>query len=278
MINTSKSKWFLRSLALALLVALLALAAIKAPGVLAQTGNGNEGSLVPNNDTIVGSDAPDGRLGGLAPQPGGSNTDALPGSPGHNDVLEDPNYTSVSSVPPEITMTNLEASLPPAGNTGMVSNIEGAQADQAMRLTAPDQYTSPLQIPAADFRSDGWAPDSTMFWFAFGYMEGDAGSGCVMAPAYVPDGGTLTALWISARDNDATFNVSVTLWRVHYDTGATDILAYVSTTGASGSIQNPGDMTVDNPITSSTYAYYLTQCLYNFNTQFYSARIYYTIP
>ena len=33
MINTSKSKWFLRSLALALLVALLALAAIKAPGV-----------------------------------------------------------------------------------------------------------------------------------------------------------------------------------------------------------------------------------------------------
>lgn len=139
-------------------------------------------------------------------------------------------------------------------------------------------YTSPLVIPAADFRSDGLAPSGYVFWFDLGRMEGSTGD-CVMAPAYVPNGVTVFQFWASVYDNDAANNITVRLRRLNNYTGVMNEMAAVSTAGQSTSIQSLGDSIITDPIVLyPDYSYYVTACLSTANLRIYSARLWYTEP
>jgi hypothetical protein len=135
---------------------------------------------------------------------------------------------------------------------------------------------SPLVIPAAAFSSDGSDPDGFFFNFA-GYLDGN-GTACLKAPAYLPDGVTVTDLYASLYDN-STSDIFVTLRRVDVSSGTSDNLAEVSSTSASSSIQSRQDNTINYAdVSYPLYAYYVTTCLNSVDHRLYSVRIYYTVP
>ncbi len=136
---------------------------------------------------------------------------------------------------------------------------------------------SPLVIPAAAFRSDGFYAAGEFFSFSSGYLTGNGTSGaCAMAPAYLPRYAIMGNMYISVYDNDGVYNVNVQLRRVNNYTGATDILAQAGTAGTSTAIQTPSDFSVQYPmVTYPDYSYYVTVCLPTALTRLYSVRIYY---
>jgi len=172
----------------------------------------------------------------------------------------------------------------------MLSNPEahglGAAGDESAQLSLPEsvnlavgRYSSPLVIPAADFSSDGYAPEGYMFWFSAGALYGENVSGtCLMAPAYLPNGATVTDMFITAYDNDATNNTYVNLWRVdNYAGTSAQVMASVATAGVSTYIQTPGTYTITYPdVVYPTYSYFVTTCLSYSELRLYSVRIYYT--
>ena len=141
--------------------------------------------------------------------------------------------------------------------------------------------TSPLVIPAAAFSDDGFWPDSFFFTFGGGYVMGDDGAnyGCLKAPAYLPNGVTVTDIYATVYDNDATYEAYVDLWRVDNFSGGTDLMAEPSSSGTFGDIQVILDSTIDVPlIVYPAYSYYVTTCLQASQTALYSVRIYYDLP
>ena len=142
---------------------------------------------------------------------------------------------------------------------------------------------SPLIIPAAAFSSDGFDPANYNFWFATGAVEGvdsppTGYAPCLKAPVYLPLWAKVYQFWASVYDNDAGYNVGVSLRRVsNYDGSSAVIMATVSSTGASTNIQSVGDYSIDSPIIYyPDYSYYVTMCLNRSNTKLYSVRIWYT--
>jgi hypothetical protein len=136
---------------------------------------------------------------------------------------------------------------------------------------------SPLVIPAAAFRSDGFAPSGVGFYFTTGYQTGNGTNGaCVMAPAYLPKFAIMHEMFASLYDNDAANNVTVQLWRVNNYTGATDLLAQAGTTLTDTAILTPYDASIQYPVvTYPDYSYYVTTCLPTSLLRLYSVRIYY---
>ncbi len=141
--------------------------------------------------------------------------------------------------------------------------------------------TSPLVIPAAAFGTDGYAPKSTYFLFSGGYLRGEApGSGCVKAPAYLPNYAKVTVVWASVVDNDSASDLYIDLWRVsNIDGNPASIMATLKSTGASTGVQVPGDYTINTPdVRYPDYSYYVTTCLYSTTFRLYSVRIYFNGP
>jgi hypothetical protein len=141
---------------------------------------------------------------------------------------------------------------------------QAAMAREAALLKeASQQYTSPLVIPAADFTDDGFDPDSVFFSFGGGYFTGDADAyGCLIAPAYLPQGATVTAMFVSVYDNDAARNITVTFRRVDNFTGSGTSLASTSTSGSFAGIQTIATSSITDPvILYPDNSYYLTTCL-----------------
>ena len=135
--------------------------------------------------------------------------------------------------------------------------------------------SSPLVVPAAAFTSDGVDPDGFDFDFAGGYVDG-SGSACLKAPAYLPAGATVVAVWASLLDNSAAGNIAVRLRRVNVYSGISDVMASVTTVEDSEDIQQRGTSFVTKPhVDHSQYAYYLTTCLNYTEHRLYSVRIYY---
>jgi len=135
--------------------------------------------------------------------------------------------------------------------------------------------SSPLVVPAAAFTSDGVDPDGFDFDFAGGYIDG-SGSACLKAPAYLPAGATVVAVWASLLDNAAAGNIAVRLRRVNVYSGDSDVMASVTTVEDSADIQQRGASIVTKPhVDYSRYAYYLTTCLNYTEHKLYSVRIYY---
>ena len=141
-------------------------------------------------------------------------------------------------------------------------------------------YSSPLVIPAAAFSSDGYDPDSMFFSFPLGYVRGNAAmDGCVKAPAYLPNGATVTSVYASVYDNDGTYNIYIKLRRVDNYTGATATMASLSSTGTSSAIRNIVDSSIDHPLIDyPQYSYYVTTCLPSYDIRLYSVRIYFDGP
>jgi hypothetical protein len=81
-------------------------------------------------------------------------------------------------------------------------------------------------------------------------------------------------LMISAIDNDPTYNLSVTLYKVNNEDGLVTELATVSTTGASATIQMPYANPYD-VVSYPTYSYYLGTCLSSSSMNLYSAQVWY---
>jgi len=138
-------------------------------------------------------------------------------------------------------------------------------------------YTSPLVIPAATFSNDGTDPDGFFFDFNGGYVNG-SGTACLKAPAYLPNGVTITSVNASLYDNDPG-NVTVNLRRVSVDTGTSNVMANPGTVADSTVIQQRNDTTITYPeISYPDFAYYVTTCLNSANHRLYSVHIYYTGP
>jgi hypothetical protein len=141
------------------------------------------------------------------------------------------------------------------------------------------QYTetSPLVIPAAAFRSDGFLPGSFFFPFSGGYLQGDSENyGCVEAEAPLPSGFVVKRMSVSLYDNDAGRNVSVTLRKVDNFTGTGSVMGQVSTLGTSNSVQVLTDSFIVGSLVSyPDFSYYLTTCLGSGNIRLYSVQLYY---
>lgn len=131
---------------------------------------------------------------------------------------------------------------------------------------------SPLVIPAAAFSPRTWGET-----FSFlGYTRG--GYGCVMAPAYLPDGATVEDVYASVYDNDGGGSVRIRMHRADNFDGTTDQMAYLATTGPGpvAAIQVVNDDTINEPeVSYPLYSYYVTTCLDSNDIRLYSVRIYY---
>jgi hypothetical protein len=98
-----------------------------------------------------------------------------------------------------------------------------------------------------------------------------------MAPAYLPNGATVVDVWASIYDNHASYDVYPALRRVQNYTGTVDLIASLTSSGASTSIQSVYATSISNPVVSyPNYSYYATFCVRSTDTKLYSVRIYYT--
>jgi hypothetical protein len=139
-------------------------------------------------------------------------------------------------------------------------------------------YSSPLVIPGAEFRSDGFDPDSIFFSFGNGYAQGEHANSCMMAPVYVPNGVTIEEIYASVYDNDANsgVNIWVKLYRVNNFSGDVDTMAAMETTSQSTGVQVISDTSISYPnVVYPDYSYYVGACMESNAIRLYSVRIYY---
>jgi hypothetical protein len=167
-----------------------------------------------------------------------------------------------------------------ARSTGPMTGINSIVSAKVESQRHATTSSSPLVIPAADFRSDGYDPDSIFFFFGGGYIQGGNANSCVMAPAYLPNGATVYDIYASVVDNDAAANVWIRLFRVNNNTGVVNEMAYMYTDDVyhSPDIISLEDDSVDYPIVEyPTYSYYVGSCLASSAIHLYSVRIWYTV-
>ncbi len=140
-------------------------------------------------------------------------------------------------------------------------------------------YTSPMLVPAAAFHSDGTDADAFNFYSNTGYIggDGDGTSTCMYAPLNVPLGATITYFYANVVDNNGAIDMSVYLWRVDKDTGNSDIMASVTSTGADTSIDAIFTTSITEPLIAWQYAYFVTSCIHD-NFRLYNARVYFDGP
>lgn len=266
--NKETLRWFFRGFVLTALVLFLALALVKPNLGMAQQGvNNSQDQAAGEAQSGALSDHPAGVMGSpVGDTPTGTNNDVAGEKSGAEAIRsDDPAGRSLVTAPEDAGISNPEAMRLFDGEPG-AAGVEGVNA-----------ALQSLVIPAADFRSDGVVPAGFMFWFAGGYMYGeDAASTCVMAPAYLPQGVNVQQFFVSAVDNDATNDMTFYLWRVDNYAGDTSVMATAATSGASTSIQSPGDTTITDPVVSyPTYSYYVTTCISDADFKFYSVRLWY---
>jgi len=209
------------------------------------------------------TDHPEGRLPGEAPVgvPEANMEGIAESSPGTEIDFDQTNQ--IAEPPDEIPADNIILD-------GPKGELEGTS-----RLTDPGV----LVIPGADFRNDGFDPDGYFFTFSGGYFHPKSAAICMMAPAYLPHGATITAFWATAYDNTATGAIQyLSLFRLDNYSGTTTTLASVSTTNAyvNSSLFTIGDSTIANPLVLfPDYSYYVAGCLSEYSSRIYNIRIYY---
>lgn len=150
-------------------------------------------------------------------------------------------------------------------------------AMEAVKLKQTEATASPLVIPAAAFTDDGAFPDSMFFPFSGGYFVGDTDAyGCMVAPAYLPDGAVLNDMFATVYDDDATFNITINLRRVDNFSGGTETMATAVTSGSFAGVTTIVDSTIDFPnVAYPDYSYYVTTCLQSGSIRLYSVRLYF---
>lgn len=122
------------------------------------------------------------------------------------------------------------------------------------------EFSTPLVIPGADWRTDGTDPDGYYFWWGNGGITGTASTyPCIMAPVYFPQGETANGFYVTFVDNDATHDMSVSLRQLNHYTGTMTLISTLSSSGQSANPQNVSESVTFT--SSSSYTYYLTSCL-----------------
>lgn len=168
----------------------------------------------------------------------------------------------------------------------MAEEIEKAHRTRPMQQDSPlgaqgepeaQAYGSPLVVPAAEFAYSGLG-STYRFELTQGYVRG--GPGCGMAPLYLPNRVRVTEVWASLYDNDgaADRDTWVYVYRLNHFTGATQLMAFLSTAGRAPwtGIASVADITIDYAkIDHVNYSYYAYGCVQSANTRIYSLRLFY---
>ncbi|MBN1669148.1 MAG: hypothetical protein JW862_18785 [Anaerolineales bacterium] len=160
--------------------------------------------------------------------------------------------------------------------TGAASNPAPGLANRA---TSPSG--TPLVVPAAEFGSNGFFPESVQFVFTTGTWQGtdSVGDGCLMAPAYLPNGVTVTGLQVTFVDDDATNSIVFDLYRINSGSGLVEKMATLDSSAfpASPDFVVHATTTISSPVISyPNYAYYLSTCLPSLETRLAGMQVYYT--
>jgi hypothetical protein len=269
--------WFLKGFALFTVLAILAFAINSVnPGLAQSIINPNADGGGSSSSVTEGTDNP----AGIVAQPMGSeetlqnnqNQSDGQGTYGMTDDLYGRNQTPLEQA--DIPVANNTET----GNTSvtLAINMEGASLDPSSPLSVDS--TSPLVIPGADFRSDGFDPSSIWFSFWGGYEQGGNVNSCMMAPAYLPNGATVYDIYASVVDNIATASLWIDLYRVDNYLGSVDVMAqmWTDTAYASSSIISLEDYPIDFPLVEyPTYSYYVGACLESVSTKLYSVRLWF---
>jgi hypothetical protein len=296
MIDSETLKWFARGFVLTSVIFLAVVLAVRPTIGWAQGGGeglGNKGRPVvddtPPDDP--GTDDPTGQMpvtnssvvdSGV---PRSNKTrlvsDEPPDDPGTDDPTGQMPVTDSSVVDSSVPRSNQTRSVSdePPDDPGTDEGAAGAGGIAVAGDIGAQGYGSPLVIPVAAFSSDGFDPDSSFFSFSGGYIRGTAAAdGCIKAPAYLPDGATITSVYAYLYDNDSSRNAYIDVRRVRNLTGVQNTMASVSTSayGNSTSIRYLGDTTVAQPVVDDLYSYYVTSCVLSTNVRLYAVRIFYT--
>lgn len=154
---------------------------------------------------------------------------------------------------------------------------EDARAEALLALKQTEGTSPVLVIPAAGFTADGASPDSLFFPFGGGYFQGDSTNyGCMVAPAYLPQGAVVEDMFATVYDDDGTFEITVNLRRTDNFNGGTDDMAVVSTGGQSTNVQTLVDPIIDFPtVVYPDYSYFVTTCVQSGSIRLYSVQLYY---
>ena len=260
-------KWFWRGFVLSALLVVTALLVVPVLGQAGGLGNPNATNPPDQPGQIWDSDGPapaEVHYGAPMPNDAPQTSRASGYMPG---LTDNPSGLQPGPVVFGAPVPNDVQEPVPASGAGRVEPLR------------PEGYSSPLVIPAADFRSDGIDPTYYNFWFATGAAEGvnPTTSGCMMAPAYLPNNATIVDVWASVYDNNGSYNVPLSLRRVENYTGAVNTIATLTSAGASTTIQSLYATSISNTVVSyPNYSYYATACVRSTETKLYSVRIYYT--
>ncbi len=143
------------------------------------------------------------------------------------------------------------------------TGVTAVGGDCQLQFSTGVARTQKLVIPASAFQSDGGGDDANFFYaFSFGLLP--AGSGACMQAAVspLPAGATITSFEAHILDNDAGADLTINLDRIDNTNAAFDSMASVSSTGASGSVQNLSTSSIagGTEIVDTDHSYDATFC------------------
>lgn len=277
--------WFVRGFLLSLLLATAVFPRLARTQIAGNAGLDAEAARPPGGDTAeMATDDPQGRqqisLQDDEPQPPSNLAFQAVPADAAPVVSDDPQGGPRGPVP--IDASESSSNLPSLEQDRLADvpawSAAASRREEAVRSATA--YTSPLIIPAADFAADGFDPDSQFFSFGGGYWGGNATAyGCLIAPAYLPHGATVTDMFASVYDNDGGRDFTVTLRRVNNFAGGTTAMASAATSSAFAGVTVISDSSIADPVvTYPDFSYYLTLCLGSSSLRLYSVRLYYSTP
>lgn len=138
-----------------------------------------------------------------------------------------------------------------------------------------------LRIPGAAFvnaaRANSTGQNLIVIDPDRGYVCGRMGASSewAVAPAYLPKGAKIQNFLAYLYDNDRNSNITLSMRRVRNLTGVSDPVASVASTGASTTIQTPGNNAITNGEVDDIYSYWVRCRLYSEETRVYAVLIYY---
>jgi hypothetical protein len=252
--------WFLRGFAIAVAAILVSLAVYGARQGLAQTGGNANGSPVAG--VSIGDET------NTTPTTQEEDSTVIEENtlPEGDSVLKTDNPTGENPIPGDLVIETQNG----AGQEEFTTDSYGTEG-----INATPWY---VNVPAADFRSDGYAPDLVFFDFSLGSWRGGPGSTCLMAPVYLPNGVQVAQLYGTFVDTDASNEAWINLYRKYnYDTSSANIMGSISTGVAfAAGYTNPGDETIVYPdVSYPNYSYYLGGCMTSSSLSLIGVRVYY---
>lgn len=171
--------------------------------------------------------------------------------------------------PDRVRSTHVDTQSMAPQNDFPAATLEGESLRSRGRLLAE-------VIPAAAFTHDGFEPSSSRFLANTGRIVGsDQTYGCLVAPVYLPGDVEVVALWVSAIDEDSTFDVSMTLRKISSVSVSSVAMVTATTVGTPG-LATAANPDVEDPmVMRETQSLYLTTCVPSRDLELLSARILY---